>query len=55
LQYAWVEQAPGADPAASSASAVFTPLFAAGRGARALEGFRRLSEVGAELQGWLAH
>jgi alkaline phosphatase len=53
LQYAWVLQAAGSDASASSASANFTPLFAAGIGTKRLEGFATLAEVGEVLSEWL--
>jgi alkaline phosphatase len=53
LQYAWVQQAAGPDSSANSASATFTPLFAAGTGSKRLEGFSTLAGVGAVLKDWL--
>jgi hypothetical protein len=53
LQYTWVLQAAGSDATANSASANFTPLFAAGIGAKRFEGFATLAEVGEVLTEWL--
>ena len=53
LQYAWLVQAAGVDESANSASANFTPLFAAGVGSKRLEGFATIAEVGAVLNDWL--